>query len=249
VTTTILRYMLTLATKFTLALATPRIMSASEARGVGAGAPVSAGAIFACTGAPDKLDKFSTRLPPPAPPAGEAVEVPSGAVVPGPSARGTADMAGAARDEERTGRGAHEDERTHRRHRSGRGWRRGHLKRCIVAAPIFVHNEGGENDPCSRHDCERDRARMRMPTVIGRWQISVHSFYNFSRYRTNLGQECSHVEEIPVSQLTGHIVEVANPNNPDLDLISMKQFLVKAAKLGNPKLGAEAYGLYTVSKL
>jgi hypothetical protein len=44
-------------------------------------------------------------------------------------------------------------------------------------------------------------------------------------------------------------VEVANPNNPDLDLITMKQFLVKAAELGIPKLGAEAYGLYTVSKL
>jgi hypothetical protein len=44
-------------------------------------------------------------------------------------------------------------------------------------------------------------------------------------------------------------VEVANPNNPDLDLITMKQFLVKAAELGIPKLGAEAYGLSTVSKL
>jgi hypothetical protein len=29
----------------------------------------------------------------------------------------------------------------------------------------------------------------------------------------------------------------------------MKQFLVKAAELGNPKLGAEAYGLNAVSKL
>jgi hypothetical protein len=104
---------------------------------------VSAGAILAGTGAPDKLDKFSTRVPPPAPPAGEAVDAPSGAVVPGPSAKGTADMAGAARDEERKGRGAHGDERTHRRHRPGRGWRRGHLKMCIVAAPIFAHNEVG----------------------------------------------------------------------------------------------------------
>jgi hypothetical protein len=44
-------------------------------------------------------------------------------------------------------------------------------------------------------------------------------------------------------------VEVANPNNPDLDLITMKQVLLKAAELGNPKLGAKAYGLYTFSKL
>jgi hypothetical protein len=33
-------------------------------------------------------------------------------------------------------------------------------------------------------------------------------------------------------------VEVAIPNNPDLDLITMKQVLVKAAELGNPELGA-----------
>jgi hypothetical protein len=45
------------------------------------------------------------------------------------------------------------------------------------------------------------------------------------------------------------LVKVANPNNPDIDLITMKQVLMKAAELGNPKLGAEAYGLYTVSKL
>jgi hypothetical protein len=29
----------------------------------------------------------------------------------------------------------------------------------------------------------------------------------------------------------------------------MKQVLVKAAELGNPKLSAEAYGLYTRAKL
>jgi hypothetical protein len=52
-------------------------------------------------------------------------------------------MAGAARDEERTGSGAHGDERMHRRHRPWRGWRRGHLKRRIVGAPIFVHNHVG----------------------------------------------------------------------------------------------------------
>jgi hypothetical protein len=38
-------------------------------------------------------------------------------------------------------------------------------------------------------------------------------------------------------------VELAMPNNPDLHLITMMQFLVKAAELGNPKLGAEAYVL------
>jgi hypothetical protein len=52
-------------------------------------------------------------------------------------------MAGAAHDEERTGTGPHGNERTHRWRRPWRGWRRGHLKRCIVAAPIFVHNEVG----------------------------------------------------------------------------------------------------------
>jgi hypothetical protein len=36
-------------------------------------------------------------------------------------------------------------------------------------------------------------------------------------------------------------VELAKPNNPDLLLITMMQFLVKAAELGNPKLGAETY--------
>jgi hypothetical protein len=44
-------------------------------------------------------------------------------------------------------------------------------------------------------------------------------------------------------------IEVVNPINPDLDLITMKLFLVKAVELGNPTLGAEAYVLYTVSKL
>jgi hypothetical protein len=67
---------------------------------------VPARANHAGTGAPDKLDKLSTGAPPPAPPAGAAVEAPPGAGGPGPSARGTADMAGAARDEERTGSGA-----------------------------------------------------------------------------------------------------------------------------------------------
>jgi hypothetical protein len=33
--------------------------------------------------------------------------------------------------------------------------------------------------------------------------------------------------------------ELANPNNPDLDFFTMKQFSVKATELGNPKLGAE----------
>jgi hypothetical protein len=99
------------------ALATSRIMSASESRGVVSGAPVSASLNLAGTGVPDKLDKVSTGAPPPAPPAGEAVEAPAEARGPGPSARGTADMAGAARNEERTGSGAHGDERTHRRHR------------------------------------------------------------------------------------------------------------------------------------
>jgi hypothetical protein len=47
----------------------------------------------------------------------------------------------------------------------------------------------------------------------------------------------------------GVSVALANPNNPDLDIITMRQFLVKAAELGNPKLGAQTYGLYTVSKL
>jgi hypothetical protein len=45
------------------------------------------------------------------------------------------------------------------------------------------------------------------------------------------------------------IVEIANHNNPDLDLIMMKQFFVKVAELGNYKLSAEAYVSYTVSKL
>jgi hypothetical protein len=49
--------------------------------------------------------------------------------------------------------------------------------------------------------------------------------------------------------LRGASVALANPNNPDLDIITMRQFLVKAAELGNPKFGAETYGLYTVSKL
>jgi hypothetical protein len=49
--------------------------------------------------------------------------------------------------------------------------------------------------------------------------------------------------------LRGVSVALANPNNPDLDIITMRQFLVKAAELGNPKFGAETYGLYTVSKL
>jgi hypothetical protein len=38
-------------------------------------------------------------------------------------------------------------------------------------------------------------------------------------------------------------VELAKPNNPDLHLITMMQFLVKDAEIGNPKLGAEAYVL------
>jgi hypothetical protein len=79
VTPTILRYMLTLANEFMPALATSRIMSASEARGVGEGAPVSAKLNLAGTGAPDKLDKFSTGAPPLAPPTGEAVEALAGA--------------------------------------------------------------------------------------------------------------------------------------------------------------------------
>jgi hypothetical protein len=102
VTPTILRYMFKLATEFIPALATSHIMSTSDARGVGAGAQVSARLDLAGTGAPEKLNKFSTGAPPPAPPAGEAVEAPAGAGGAGPSARGTADMAGAARDEERT---------------------------------------------------------------------------------------------------------------------------------------------------
>jgi hypothetical protein len=40
--------------------------------------------------------------------------------------------------------------------------------------------------------------------------------------------------------------DLANPNNPDLDFITMKQFLVKTTKLANPKLGAEAYVLIQV---
>jgi hypothetical protein len=52
-------------------------------------------------------------------------------------------MASAARGEERTGSAVHGDERTHRRHWPWRWWRRGHLKRCIVAAPIVVHNHVG----------------------------------------------------------------------------------------------------------
>jgi hypothetical protein len=52
-------------------------------------------------------------------------------------------MAGAAIDEERTGSVAHGNERTHRWRRPWRGWRRGRLKRCIVAAPIFVDNHVG----------------------------------------------------------------------------------------------------------
>jgi hypothetical protein len=143
-TPAILRHMLTLATEFMPALATSRIMSAREARGVGAGAPVPARVNHTGTSATDKLDKSSTDVPPPAPPAVAAVEAPpAGAGWPEPSASGTADLAGAARDEERTGSGAHGNERTHRRHRLWRGRRRGHLKRCIVATPIFVHNHVG----------------------------------------------------------------------------------------------------------
>jgi hypothetical protein len=52
VTPTILRHMLTLATEFMPALATSRIMSASEARGVGAGAPVPARFNHDGTGSP-----------------------------------------------------------------------------------------------------------------------------------------------------------------------------------------------------
>jgi hypothetical protein len=132
VTPTILRYMLTLVTEFMPALATSRIMSASEARGVGVGAPVSERLNLSGTGAPDKLDKLSTGAPPPAPPAGEAVEAPAGVGGPGLRARGTTDMAGAARDEERTWSGAHGDEPTHRRRRPWTGWRRGHLKGALL---------------------------------------------------------------------------------------------------------------------
>jgi hypothetical protein len=39
-----------------------------------------------------------------------------------------------------------------------------------------------------------------------------------------------------VNSLVNPFVEVAHPNNPDLDLIAMKQFLVKAAELGTPSL-------------
>jgi hypothetical protein len=122
VTPTILRYILTLATEFMPALATSRIMSASEARGVGAGAPVSKKINAVGTGTPKQIEKLSTGEPPPAPPAGEAVEAPAGAGGPGLSARRSVDMAGAARDEERTGSGAHGDQRTHRRQRP---WRSG----------------------------------------------------------------------------------------------------------------------------
>jgi hypothetical protein len=121
VTPTILRHMLTLATEFMPALATSRITSASEVRGVGAGAPASARFNLAGTGAPEKLDKISTGAPPSAPPAGEAVEARAGAGGPGLGARETTDKAGAARYQERTGSGAHGDELTHRRHRPWRG--------------------------------------------------------------------------------------------------------------------------------
>jgi hypothetical protein len=105
VTPTIFRHMFTLATELMPALATSRIMSASEARVVGAGAPVPARFNLA-GGVPDTLDMLSTGSPPSAPPAGGAVEAPpAGAWRPGPGARGTADMAGAARAEERTGSG------------------------------------------------------------------------------------------------------------------------------------------------
>jgi hypothetical protein len=126
------------------ALATSRIMSASQARGVGAGVPVQARFNLAGTPIPVKLNMLSAGSPPPAPPARGAVEAPPAATGgPGPGARGTADMAGAACDEQRTGSGAHGGEWTHRQHRPWRGRRTGHLKRCIVAAPIFAHNHVG----------------------------------------------------------------------------------------------------------
>jgi hypothetical protein len=60
---------------------------------------------------PDKLDKLSTGAPPPAPPAGAAVEAPLAvAGGPGLSARRTADMASPARGEGRTWRAVHGDE-------------------------------------------------------------------------------------------------------------------------------------------
>jgi hypothetical protein len=52
-------------------------------------------------------------------------------------------MAGAALDEERTGSVAHGNERTHRRRRPWRVWRRGRLKRSIFASPIVVDNHVG----------------------------------------------------------------------------------------------------------
>jgi hypothetical protein len=36
-------------------------------------------------------------------------------------------------------------------------------------------------------------------------------------------------------------VGVAIPNNPDLDLIKVKQVFLKASELGSPKLVAKAY--------
>jgi hypothetical protein len=50
-------------------------------------------------------------------------------------------------------------------------------------------------------------------------------------------QRCLLIQNL---RLSGPVTfaEVANPNNPGLDLITMKQFLVKAVEVGNPKLGA-----------
>jgi hypothetical protein len=140
-------------------------MSASEARGGGAGAPVPA--------------RVSTGAPPPEPPAGAAVEAPpAGAGRPGPGARGTAERGGAAHDKERMANG-HKGING-RIDSAGRLWRgrSGHLKMCVVAALFVFHSRSqnfGENGLFSPRAIERARARMTMPPCD--WPLA--NFYSF----------------------------------------------------------------------
>jgi hypothetical protein len=99
--------------------------------------------------------------------------------VPGPSARGTADMAGAARDEETTGSTGRTDALTGR----GEGGVEVIWKDALLPLkPSFTIT--WENDPCSRKDCKRAQARMKMPPSD--WPLAnlCSFFLHFCRYRT-----------------------------------------------------------------
>jgi hypothetical protein len=80
------------------------------------------------------------------------------------------------------------------------------------------------------------------PSACTGVEDALQAFYRPGQDRT---QRCLLIQSL---RLSGPItfVEVANPNNPELDLTTMKQVLVKAAELGNTTLSAYAYGLCTV---